>query len=113
MTYCYACECGWRTEIVCPASKMKLSIACQKCGGEAGRDLQTEFRGTRAGNSGYPKVSYSMGVAIEQVPELMDYDRKHGLATEYTSDGDPVFRSKAEQDRYMKIHGFHHRNSYV
>ena len=57
----------------------------------------------------WPRTSQAMGVADSQVPEMMEYDRKHGVPTDYTKDGDPILTSKGHEKSYMKLHGFEHR----
>jgi len=60
----------------------------------------------------YPMASYAVGVGASQVPEQREADRKAGVPTEYTSDGDPIFTSRGHRKKYLKHVGFHDRNSY-
>ena len=53
--------------------------------------------------------SVGMGVHPDQVPREREFDRKHGLSTEYRG-GNPVFRSRGERKRYMKARGFFDRD---
>ena len=59
--------------------------------------------------STWPRESSAMGVAAEQVPEAMAEDRRKGVPTDYTADGDPILTSPGHEKQYMKAHGFHHR----
>lgn len=61
--------------------------------------------------STWPRSSTAMGIAAEDVPSAMAHDRKHGVPTEYTREGDPILTSKGHEKRYMDLHGFAHRGS--
>jgi hypothetical protein len=66
-----------------------------------------------AGN--YPMASYAMGGGACEVPAMMKVDREGGVPTEYTTGpdgGDPIFTSRGHRKRYLKLHGYHDRNSF-
>jgi hypothetical protein len=56
-------------------------------------------------------ASYAAGVEPEEVPEMMEFDRQHGVQTEYNEEGDPVFTSAAHRKRYCEAHGIFDRNA--
>lgn len=62
-----------------------------------------------------PVVSESLGVHPGQLHEVLERDRKRGVVVEYSEGTDgysctPVFRSRAEQLRYLKAHGYHNKH---
>ena len=62
-----------------------------------------------AGN--WPMASYAAGVSPDEVPELQKIDRLHGVKTEYTADGDPIFTSKSHRKKYCEVHKLFDRNA--
>ena len=113
MTYCYRCDqCDWVTDHTCAMSQRPRHMRCPNCGAVMERDFQAEQSGQRSGEHGYPYYSDAMGVHPDQVPELMELDRRNGMNTEYHKDGRVKIESYAMLQRYKKVHGFHHRNSY-
>lgn len=61
-----------------------------------------------AGN--WPMTSVAAGVHPDEVPEMMKKDAAAGCKTEYTPDGDPIFRSRGHRRDYLKVHGMHDRD---
>ena len=61
-----------------------------------------------------PVVSDSMGIHPKQLAKSRAVDERLGVPVEYTSDDgysySPVFRSRSEQLRYLKAHGFHNKH---
>lgn len=65
------------------------------------------------GNRPWSKAILSDALAVhpEQIPEVMERNRKHGLEIEYnTEDGRPVLLSRDQRRRLMKIEGVHDRD---
>ena len=62
-----------------------------------------------AGN--WPMTSSAVGVHPDEVPGRMEFDKAKGVPTEYTSDGDPIFTSKAHRTNYCQAYGVHDRNA--
>jgi len=58
----------------------------------------------------WPMASDAMGVHPDQIAEVMEYDRKHGVPTEYTADGRPILTSREHRKRYAEAHRFFDRN---
>jgi hypothetical protein len=59
----------------------------------------------------WPMTSYALGVSSEEVPEMKQFDALHGVPTEYTPDGDPIFTSKSHRAAYCRAHGYFDRNA--
>lgn len=59
--------------------------------------------------STWPRESAAMGVSETQVKDAMAEDRRKGVPTDYTKDGNPILTSPGHEKAYMKAHGFHHR----
>jgi len=74
------------------------------------RDYTAGQVGMASGCSGWPMESDSAGVHPDQVPEAMEHDRKLGVLCNYSNDGNPIFTSKGQKDRFLKAHGLHDRN---
>ena len=61
----------------------------------------------------WPKKSIAAGVGIDQIGEATAHDRKHGVPTDYNSDGDAIYTSLAHQRKHCKLHGLVDRDSYL
>ena len=62
-----------------------------------------------------PVVSDSLGIHPCQLKRRLEVDRKLGVPVEFKTDADgwsysPVFRSRAEQLRYLKAHALHNKH---
>lgn len=57
-----------------------------------------------------PLVGFAAGVHPSQVPAMMERDKKHGIPTQYTKDGCPLFTSAQHRKRYCEAHGLYDRN---
>ena len=55
--------------------------------------------------------SYAAGVNPKQIPEMRAFDKKHGVPTDYSPDGDPVFRGPKHRRKYCEAHGLFDRNA--
>lgn len=61
---------------------------------------------------GYPIRSMSMAVHTTQIKEAMEHDRKLGVPTNYSRNGEPIWTDAAHRKRFMKAHKLIDRNSY-
>ena len=52
----------------------------------------------------WPMVSYSMGVHPDQISDQMQADKKHGVPTDYTTSGDPIYTGRGHRKRHMKAY---------
>jgi len=73
------------------------------------QDYQAKF-GKRQPCGNWPMTSYAAGVHPKQVPEMMKFDKEHGVPTNYV-DGDPEFRSPKHRKEYCEAHGMFDRNA--
>lgn len=76
------------------------------------RDITSEHVKVRNCPGNWPMVSRAAGVSAEQIPEVMEVDKKFGVKTEYTRDGNPIFNSKRHRDRYLRVHQMHDNDSF-
>jgi len=68
------------------------------------KSLQTETA------PGWPMAPCtSSGVMPEQAQELRDHFKKHGVPTEVTPHGDPIYRTPEHQKRALKCRGMHNK----
>lgn len=49
--------------------------------------------------------SFAMGVNPDQVPQAMETDRKLGVPTSYTADGQPIMRDRQHRKAFLRAHG--------
>ena len=109
-TYCFICSCGNRKEVKRPMSESDLPILCEKDGFVMDRDFCSEL-GRQYHGDIWPMASYAAGVHPKQIPEMVAIDRKNGVPTDYTEDGDPVFRGPRHRKKYCEVHGLFDRNA--
>ena len=77
------------------------------------RDIVAEHGGRKQGNCAlWPKVSWAAGVHPDQVDEAKAFDRKMGVPTDYTSDGEPILTSHKHRREYLKIHKLIDRSAF-
>jgi len=109
--YSFKCpECENEQTVTRVMADYDKPLKCEKCGTKMARLLSVSGK-SRCGN-GYPMASYAVGVGASEVPAAMEVDKKGGVPTRYTKDGDPEFTSRGHRKKYLKLHGFHDRNSY-
>lgn len=59
-----------------------------------------------------PILSDAMAVHPEQIPEVMERNKKHGIFVEYEGEyGRPILRSRKQRRDLMQISGFHDNNA--
>ena len=76
------------------------------------RDFTAEGVGVPA-SKGWPMECVASGVAPSQAQELRDYYRKHGVPTEVTADGNPIYRNAAHRRKALKVRGMHDKASFI
>lgn len=85
----------------------------EKCGEVAPRKGKRSALNLATGgqlSSTWPMASDAAGIHPDQIPEAMAYDAKHGVKTEYTPTGEPVFTDAAHRRRYCGLHALCDRN---
>ena len=66
----------------------------------------------RSMKRGYPIKSVALAVHSRQVAKMREDSVKKGVPTDYTTGGRPILRDAAHRKAYLKLYGFHDRNSY-
>lgn len=56
----------------------------------------------------WPRTSAAVGVGEDQVEKAYKDSLDRGIPTEFTPEGDAVFRTKGHEAAYLKNIGFHH-----
>lgn len=69
------------------------------------RDLQAEHGGFRHAPGIWPKESYAAGVHPAQIEEAHKKSLELGVPTEFSPNGDAIFRDRAHRKRYLKAVG--------
>ena len=75
------------------------------------RDLGSEGGYTGRKTSGYPMESDAAGVHPDQIKEAMAFDRKHGVPTNYSKAGNPIYTSQGHRRRHCEANGLYDRNA--
>ncbi len=110
-TYSYICEaCGHKQEIARGMNDDELPVLCNQCSFVMQRDWSADF-GRKRNCGNWPFASYAAGVHPKQVPEMMAFDKKHEVPTDYTEDGDPLFTGPNHRRKYCEAHGLFDRNA--
>lgn len=107
-TYCYR-HGDDLVEKVFPIGKAPKFIEVGK------RRYQRSFGDERVGvppTKGWPIECVASGVHPDQAQELRDHFTKHGLPTEVSSDGNPIYRDANHRKKALKLRGFHDKASY-
>ena len=87
-----------------------IPVVCGTCSSVMERDYKADFGKQHYGDI-WPMESYAAGVHPKQIPEMRKFDKKHEVPTEYSPDGDPVFRSPTHRRKYCEAHGLFDRNA--
>lgn len=61
--------------------------------------------------STWPMESEALGVAPQDAPRAMAEDRRLGVPTDYSREGNPIFNSAKHRKQWCKAHGYHDRNA--
>ena len=109
--YTYKCPaCGHRQEVSRGMNEDEQPVLCNNCSFVMLRDFQTDFGGKhKPGN--WPMESYAAGVHPKEIPEMVEFDKKHGVPTHYSEDGDPILTSPKHRRKYCEAHGMFDRNA--
>ena len=91
-------------------SESDLPVLCDIDGLVMSRDYQTDFNKQRFGDI-WPFASYAAGVSPDEVPAMHEIDMKHGVPTDYSADGDPIFTGPKHRKRYCEVHQLYDRNA--
>ncbi len=75
------------------------------------RDYSAE-RVNMPAKKGWPITCCASGVHPSQAQELRDYFTKHGVPTEVTEHGDPVYRDMNHQRKALKCRGMKNKSEY-
>lgn len=67
---------------------------------------------TLDGTSTYPHMSMGAGVHPRQAGAAMEYAKKAGVPTEFTSEGKAVFTSREHRRKYLAVIGAHDNNAF-
>lgn len=108
--YSFKCSCGQKKEVVRPMSESNLPVLCDIDGFEMMRDFKADFGKQHYGNI-WPMASYAAGVHHKQIPEMRKFDKEHEVPTDYTPDGDPLFRGPKHRTKYCEAHALFDRNA--
>ena len=104
--YTYSCsDCGKTTEVVGTMQAPQPATTQCQCGKDAGRDIGADWRTSR-GKLGdvWPIVSDGAAISADMISAYQEFDRKHGVVTEYKPDGRPVLTSRGHRRDYFKAH---------
>ena len=108
--YSFKCSCRHKQTVVRPMSESNLPVLCEIDGFVMRRDFQADFGKQRIADT-WPLISTAAGVSPDEVPEMMEFDKAHGVPTQYTPDGDPIFTSKGHRKKYCSAHGLYDRSA--
>lgn len=113
MTYEYQTEDGevvTRTLTLSEALKAPIPDAITL---EDGRVAKRVWGVATPSPKGWPmKPCIASGVQPEQAQELRDLFKRHGVPTEVTKDGDPIYTSPKHREKCLKVRGLYDRSSY-
>lgn len=76
------------------------------------RSLADERPGVPS-SAGWPIECVASGVCPDQAGELREFYRKHGVPTEVSADGNPIYRNAAHRRKALKVRGLHDNSSYL
>ncbi|MEW6439250.1 MAG: hypothetical protein AB1508_19030 [Pseudomonadota bacterium] len=109
--YCFTCRnCRTTFSRMLPVERRRRAPHCPHCRGPTQRDLRAEHGKFRATPGNWPMVSAFAGIHPDQIEQFREFDRRHGVPTDYTPDGDVVFESRSHRKRYCELHGLYDRN---
>jgi len=80
-------------------------------GGTLAKRIYTPIGGHLPAN--WPIVSSAAGVGQSQIREAMAIDRKAGVPTEYTPDGDVIFNSAPHRNKWLRAHNMFDRKAWL
>lgn len=60
----------------------------------------------------WPMECIASGVNAGQADELRDHLSRHGVPTEVSRDGNPIYTSAKHREKALKVRGMHDKNSF-
>ena len=78
---------------------------------ERGEVVEVE-RTVRRERPMYPIACEAMAVHPSQIAEAVEHDARHGVKTEYRTDGTPIMRDPGHYRKYRRLHGVHFKEAY-
>lgn len=69
-------------------------------------------RNSRAIRKGWPMECVASGVHASQAGELREHFKRHGVPTDVTHDGNPIYRDANHRKRALKCRGFVDKAAY-
>ena len=114
-TFCYQLPTGEIREEDFPIGtaparvRFDDGVTGERCVTAEWRHPTRELRGV---TRGWPIESYSMGVHPDDRFTAMKDAAEHGVATEYTKDGNPLMRNMMHQRRFNKYMKAHNKDSF-
>lgn len=60
----------------------------------------------------YPLAIETLAVHPDQIAEVREFDRSHGVPTEYRGDGSPIVTDSRHYKKYRQLHGAFFKNGY-
>ena len=116
-TYCYrVIGSDELVELVMSCAEMERRQTAEHTivlddGSIAKRDFATEHGGFKNTAGNWPMVSYAAGVHPSQVKEAQEHVAKQGIHTDYTPQGDAIFRSRSHRRDHLRAIGLRDRNA--
>lgn len=109
--YCYASDDGKTVEERSyPMGKAPKRI--RLANGEWGRRSFVHENAAVPATKGWPFECIASGVHASQAADLRAYFAQHGVPTEVTSDGNPIYRDRHHRRRALAVRGMHDRASF-
>lgn len=109
--YTFSCGACDRKQVVTrPMSESDAPVLCEVDSFVMRRDYQADFGKQHHGDT-YPFASYAAGVSPSEVPAMREIDKKNGVPTDYSEDGDPIFRTPKHRKKYCEAHGLYDRDA--
>lgn len=101
--YTYKCyHCTISKEVIRPMSESDDIVQCDECSRVIFRDFAADLFHTAGDTYDRPIISDSLAVSVDQIEE----HKKAFPDVEITKEGQPVLRSYAQHEAYLKKVGF-------
>lgn len=78
---------------------------------ELRREFKAHDRTQRRKLAKWPMTSWSAAINPEDVDKTREYDRAHGVPTDYNKHGEPIFTSQKHRANYCRVHELYDRNA--
>ena len=109
-TYCYKTEDGIVVERVFRMGEAPRTVQTEE-GKTATRDYASEHKSAPT-SAGWPLECVASGVHPDQAGELRQYFKRHGVPTEVSKDGNPIYRDANHRKRALKARGLFDRTAF-